>query len=102
MSQYLSTYAPFPVDRSNGPDHPREWWPSGGFGAEPVADAEVGVDVAPVRGDLLQLGAHAADQDVDRAVAARHLAGPHQGVDLGTPDDARSGGSTAERPPRRY
>src|SRR4029077_3240628 len=53
-----------------------------------VADPEVGVDVAPIGRRQLQLGPHLANQDVNGAVATRHLASPHQGIDLWPLDDA--------------
>src|SRR4051794_40942562 len=49
---------------------------------EPVADAEVRVDVPPPRRGLLELLAELADEHVDRPVAARHRIAPHTLVDL--------------------
>src|SRR6478672_2483308 len=51
------------------------------LGLEAVADAEVGVDVAPAGGALLQLLAQLADEDVDRAVAVGHRVAPDPLVD---------------------
>ena len=48
---------------------------------EAVADAEVRVDVAPVRRAALELRAQLAHEHVDRAVAARHRVAPHVLVD---------------------
>src|SRR3954462_5522741 len=52
------------------------------LGREPVADAEVRVDVPPPRRRLLELLAQLADEHVDRPVAARHRVAPHALVDL--------------------
>ena len=52
------------------------------LGREAVADAEVRVDVAPVRRRLLELLAQLAHEDVDRAVAAGHRVAPDALVDL--------------------
>ena len=52
------------------------------LGLEPVADAEVGVDVLPARREPLQLRAQLANEDVDRAVAVRHRVAPDALVDL--------------------
>src|SRR3954453_20647368 len=52
------------------------------LGGEPVADAEVRVDVAPVRRDALELLAQLAHEHVHRAVAVRHRVAPHALVDL--------------------
>src|SRR5205085_11537411 len=53
-----------------------------GIGLGAVADAEVGVDVAPLRRRGLELLAELADEDVDRAVAVRHRVAPDPLVDL--------------------
>ena len=53
-----------------------------GLGREAIADAEVRVDVAPVRRRLLELLAQLAHEDVDRPVAARHRVAPDPLVDL--------------------
>src|SRR4051794_41805543 len=53
-----------------------------GFGGEAVADAEVGVDVAPAGRGALELLAQLAHEDVDRAVAVDHRIAPHALVDL--------------------
>src|SRR5436190_1758242 len=47
-----------------------------------VAEAEVGVDVDPAGRSLLELLAHLADEDVDRAVAVGHPVAPDLLVDL--------------------
>ena len=52
------------------------------LGGEAVADAEVRVDVAPVRRGLLELLAQLAHEHVDRAVAAGHRVAPDALVDL--------------------
>ena len=49
---------------------------------EAVADAEVRVDVAPVRRHPLELLAQLAHEHVDRAVAVDHRVAPHALVDL--------------------
>ena len=54
---------------------------------EPVADAEVRVDVAPVRRDLLELLAQLAHEHVHRAVPVDHRVAPHALVDLLARDD---------------
>ena len=54
---------------------------TGCLGVEAIADAEVGVDVAPARRALLQLLAQLADEDVDRAVAVGHRVAPDPLVD---------------------
>ena len=56
--------------------------PVGRLGREAVADAEVGVDVAPARRGLLELLAQLAHEHVDRAVAAGHRVAPDALVDL--------------------
>src|SRR4051812_49887061 len=50
-------------------------------GGQPVADPEVGVDVAPARRHPLELLAQLAHEDVDRAVAVHHRVAPHALVD---------------------
>ncbi len=55
--------------------------PADRLGVEAVADAEVGVDVAPAGRALLQLLAQLADEDVDRAVAVGHRVAPDPLVD---------------------
>ena len=52
------------------------------LGREAVADAEVRVDVPPLRRGALELLAQLADEHVDRAVAVRHRVAPHALVDL--------------------
>ena len=49
---------------------------------EPVADAEVRVDVAPARRGPLELLTQLADEDVDRAVTVDHRVAPDPLVDL--------------------
>src|SRR5204863_3724802 len=53
-----------------------------GLRIEAVADAEVGVDVAPLRRGGLELLPQLADEDVDGAVAVRHRVAPDALVDL--------------------
>ena len=50
--------------------------------SEPVADAEVRVDVVPARRRRTQLLPELADEHVDRAVAVRHRVTPDPLVDL--------------------
>src|ERR1700744_6060937 len=54
---------------------------AGRLRVEPVADPEVGVDVLPLGGALLQLLAQLADEDVDRAIAVGHRVAPDPLVD---------------------
>src|SRR3954452_8585758 len=66
-----------------GSARPLDGGPAGDvLGSESVADPEVGVDVAPVRRDLLELLAQLAHEDVHRAVAVDHRVAPDALVDL--------------------
>src|SRR5262245_35622791 len=56
--------------------------------AEPVADAEMRVDEGPLGRGGIQLLAHLADEDVDRAVAVGHRRVPDLAVDVRSLDDA--------------
>src|SRR5690242_12871506 len=60
----------------------------GSLRGEAIADAEVRVDVGPVRGDLGELAPDLAHEHVDGAVAPRHVASPHQAVELLAGDHA--------------
>src|SRR5690242_7568978 len=77
----------------------RRQWPTIGLRdlhhrlrGEPVADTEVGVDVAPPRRDELELGPQLAHEHVDRAVAAGHGVAPHALVDVLALEHAPVGG----------
>src|SRR5436305_1044367 len=52
------------------------------LGREPVADPEMGVDVAPPGRDGLELGPQLAHEHVDGASAAGHRVAPHPLVDV--------------------
>src|SRR5215213_11798091 len=51
------------------------------LGREAIADAEVRVDVAPLRRGALELLAQLAHEHVDRAIAVRHRVAPHALID---------------------
>ena len=73
---------------------------SSGLGREAVADAEVGVDVAPVGRDALELLAQLAHEHVDRAVAADHRVAPQPLVDELALEHAPARGRRAARSAR--
>src|SRR5690349_12128272 len=60
----------------------------GALGREAVADAEVRVHIGPARRDLGELATDLAHEHVDRAVAPRHVAPPHEAVQLLAGDNA--------------